>query len=98
MSRLLIFTIVILSVNFIFVESILRIPNLTKLNNLLRRNVATVNIPPGTDTPPSVTPPLSSLWVPKADREALDVRIDDTWYDLSIWRKNHPAGNLATTF
>jgi acyl-lipid Delta6-acetylenase / acyl-lipid (9-3)-desaturase len=27
-----------------------------------------------------------------AVREALDVRIDDTWYDLSGWRKAHPAG------
>lgn len=25
-------------------------------------------------------------------RTALDVRMDDTWYDLSGWRKAHPAG------
>lgn len=26
------------------------------------------------------------------ERDTLDVRIDGTWYDLSRWRKSHPAG------
>lgn len=25
-------------------------------------------------------------------KDSLDVRIDDVWYDLSIWKKNHPSG------
>ena len=83
--------ILVILMNFDFVKSIIKIPSLSKLQNIFRRGTATLEIPSTTVTTP--TPPGSSSWVPKADREALDVRIDDTWYDLSIWRKNHPAGN-----
>jgi hypothetical protein len=77
-----------LSLKFDLVESIIRIPSLSKLQNIFRRSTTTINIPVVNNAPPGV----SSSWVPKADREALDVRIEDTWYDLSIWRKNHPSG------
>ena len=30
--------------------------------------------------------------LPPTERQSLDVRIDDVWYDLSAWRKKHPAG------
>lgn len=38
---------------------------------------------------PSVLPKVSE----DGDRTTLDVRISDTWYDLSGWRKAHPAGS-----
>jgi len=41
----------------------------------------------------TIVPPTSvSSSSPKATRNALNVRIDDNWYDLSGWRKAHPAG------
>lgn len=39
---------------------------------------------------PNLVPSNSDIKSTK--RQSLDVRIDDTWYDLSGWRKAHPAG------
>ena len=84
-------TLILLSFNARQVESIVKLPSLSKLKNIFRglASTATLNTPSQV-----VTPPTGSSWVPKADRQQLDVRIDDTWYDLSIWRTAHPAGNL----
>ena len=38
--------------------------------------------------PPTLAPPA---------KKRLNVRIDDTWYDLTNWRAAHPAGCLLYT-
>lgn len=87
----LVSTLMLLSFNVRQVDSIIKLPSLTKLKNLFRGQASTATL----NTPSQVvTPPTGSSWVPKADRQQLDVRIDDTWYDLSIWRTAHPAGNV----
>lgn len=59
----------------------IKFPKLDKLklfrNGLFRQQATTA------------VPPITS---PKSVRESLNVRIDDQWYDLSGWRKGHPAG------
>ena len=86
----LVSTLILLSFNVKLVESIIKLPSLSKLKSLFRGQASTATL----NTPSQVvTPPTGSSWVPKADRQQLDVRIDDTWYDLSIWRTAHPAGN-----